>query len=76
MSDNNEDDKVVWSGPAYLSNRIFIVTMDEVVRITFAEQAGPDDDPIFRTAVALTAPTARSFLALLQNVLNPDKTHE
>jgi hypothetical protein len=59
----------IWEGPAYLVNRSWIVWTDQMVRITFGEQGGPHEDPMYRTAVGMTPSDARTFLELLSNVI-------
>ena len=47
----------------------FFVNVGPVVRITFAEQAGPDTQPIFRAAVALGHSDAIVLADLLKQLL-------
>lgn len=64
-----DDNAVVWENPAFLTNRIFLVVKDNVVRITFTEQSGPDALPVFRTAVAMSMLDAIALSDLLQRYL-------
>jgi len=66
----------IWEGPAYLVNRSWIVWTDQMVRITFGEQGGPREPPMYRTAVGMTPTDARAFLDLLSSVLSSmSETH-
>jgi hypothetical protein len=71
MVDEKEEGRVIWEGPAYLTNKIYVVFTGQMVRITFAEQAGPDEPPMFRTAVGLTPLDAIAFSKALANSLKP-----
>jgi hypothetical protein len=61
--------EAIWQGPAYLVNRWWIVWTNQMVRITFGEQGGPEEPPMYRTAVGMTPSDARAFLELLSNVM-------
>lgn len=68
---SDEDADIAFSGPAYLTNRIFISgNTGNVIRITFAEQDGLEKRPIFRTAVAMGLQDAVALQNLLTSVLN------
>ena len=65
-----EELKVVFSGPALLTNRMF-VTLDRYgVRIAFTEQKR-DDVPSFRTAVVMSLQDAIALRNLLDSRLKP-----
>jgi hypothetical protein len=59
----------IWDGPAYLVNRAWVVWTNQMVRITFGEQGGPDEPPRYRTAVGMTPSDARTLLTLLSGVV-------
>jgi hypothetical protein len=71
MVDEKEEARVIWEGSAYLSNKIYVVFTGQMVRITFAEQAGPDELPVFRAAEGLTPLDAIAFSKTLANSLKP-----
>lgn len=73
MVENVVDEKaigrVIWEGPAFLTSKVWIIWTEQIVRITFAEQSGPDELPVFRTAVALTPADAIAFSKVLADVV-------
>jgi hypothetical protein len=69
LSSIDPEGAVIWEGPAISANKIYIVTMGPVVRITFADQARPDALPIFRTAVSLSLPDAISVAQVMSDFL-------
>lgn len=52
VSDNEME--VAYSGPAYFTNKFYITATGVTARIAFTEQAPPNQEPQFRTAVAMT----------------------
>jgi hypothetical protein len=73
MDNRAEDEKavgrVIWEGPSLLTNKMFVVVIGTMVRITFAEQPAPDLLPIFRSSVAMTIPDAIAFSQVLKDVI-------
>ena len=63
--------EVSLSGPAILSNRFFVIVGPTGVRITFAEQFGPETQPAYRTAVVLAHQDAIELAALLKTMTKP-----
>jgi hypothetical protein len=63
--------EAIWGGPAFLSNRAWIVWTGQVVRIAFGEQGGPDEAPHFRTAVGMSITDAIAFSKVLAETLKP-----
>lgn len=63
------EESMLWDGPAYYTNRIWVTFQGSIIRITFAEQGGPDIPPAFRVAVALTPADAVAFADVLENMV-------
>jgi hypothetical protein len=63
--------EAIWGGPAFLSNRAWIVWTGQLVRITFGEQGGPDEAPHFRTAIGMSIADAIAFSKVLAETLKP-----
>jgi hypothetical protein len=73
MVERTEEEKaigrVIWEGPAFLVNRAWIVWNGQMIRITFGEQGGPDEPPLFRAAVGMTPADATAFAQVLADTL-------
>jgi hypothetical protein len=73
MDNRTEEEKaigrVIWEGPALLTNKMFVVVMGTTVRITFTEQPAPELLPIFRSAVAMSIPDAIGLSNVLKDSL-------
>ena len=57
-------------GPVILTNRAWVSWSDdnEIVRLIFADQDGPDAPPIYRAAVAMSRSGAKILASLLAQV--------
>jgi hypothetical protein len=63
--------QIIWEGPAVLTNKMWIVWTGQLVRITFAEQAVPDEVPRFRAAVGMAMEDAIAFSKALAETVKP-----
>jgi len=66
-----EETEVSFHGPAFMANRFFIHVGPSAVRISFAEQSGPDAKPFFRTAVAMPFQDAIQLVKVLGTLMAP-----
>lgn len=65
---SDRETQVAFSGPAPLANKFFLHLAGLNGRIAFAE-VGPDDVPVFRTAVALALPDLIALADVIQKVV-------
>lgn len=65
-----EENELMFSGPAVLSNKFYVALGPVGARITFAEQS-PETSPKFRTAVVLPFQDAIELYKLLSKMLKP-----
>lgn len=68
-----DENWAAYSGPAFWVNRFHITTIENAVRIAFAERVGASNPYQFRSAVVMIPEDAIALRDALTELLEPDK---
>ena len=71
----SEEMDIIYSGPAVLSNKIYLTVGGPIARLTFAEHQ-PGRDPKFRASVAMTIADLLKLKGLIERLTKDAKLVE